>query len=157
MAQKLRQVSLLSVVVLLLLTLKLQLTACSTNEDNIFQYIRSPVPDQFTLGQHYPSRNETEECRPIRVRIERHSKLFRTNLVVNSNSADIDFASSDARIMSNRLQTRLNELALWYTNTYGGRITVLRAWTEYSDDDGLDDPFSLHYEGTVHHTILYNQ
>lgn len=126
------------------LTIKLQPAAAS---GDIFQFIRGPVPDVFTVGQHYPSRNETEECRPIRIRIERDSTQFRNNLVVNTNPG-IDFANSDARRMTSRLQTRLNRLANRYYEEYGLRLTVLRAWVEYRPgEDGLDDSFSLHYEG----------
>lgn len=144
MAQSHWQIICFAVYCVILLTVKFQVTAGS---DDIFQYIPGVVPDEFTLGQHYPSRNETEECRPIRVRIERNSNLFHSNLVLNTNSG-IDFAVSDARIMTSRLQTRLNHLALSYMEEFGLKITVLRAWVEYSEGDGLDDPYSLHYEGT---------
>ena len=141
MAQRLRQIIFLLQVIIL--TVRLQAAAGS---DELFQYIRPPVPEEFTLGQYYPSRNETQECRPIRLRIARDSHQYRTTLVVNNNP-DITFSNSDARVMTSRLQIRLNHLASRYSDEYSARLTVLRAWVEYSDDDGLDDPYSLHYEG----------
>ena len=139
MAQNLRQVCALF---LLMLSVKSIVTAT----DDIFQFINAPVPEVFTVGDHYPSRNETEECRPIRLRIARNSHQYLTNLVVNSNP-HIVFSNSDARVMTSRLQSRLNSLAVLYYEQYEVRITVLRAWVEYSDDDGIGDQYSLHYEG----------
>ena len=121
----------------------------ATNDDQdgtVFQYTRGPVPEHFQVGQHYPSRNETEECRPIRLRIEQNSRLFRSNLVVNTNPG-INFATSDAKRMTSRLQSRLNTLASMFYSQFRLRFTVLVAWVEYSSDDGVGDPQSLHYEG----------
>ena len=141
---------LLAVLIIVLLTLNFQSVAAQSNsisdEDEIYQYIREPVPVEFSLGQSYPSRNETSECRPIRLRIIRNSHQFRTRLVTNNNPY-ITFSDSDSRVMTSRLQTRLNDLAGSYFEEYSARITVLKAWIEYSDDDGIDDPYSLHYEG----------
>ncbi len=148
MDHKLRQIMR---ILLFIMSLSVQLAVSTGNGDDIFQYFRGPVPELFTVGDHYPSRNETEECRPIRVRIQRNSNLFRTNLVVNTNSAGIQFASSDARIMTPRLQTRLNRLAESYNSLYEGQIIVLQSWVEYSASDGLDNPFSLHYEGKLYY------
>ncbi len=122
------------------------IAAQSTTDNSVFQYSRGPVPDDFQVGQHYPSRSEMEECRPIRLRIGRDSRLFRTNLVVNSNP-NIHFASNDAKRMTSRLQSRLNSLASLFYSQYQLRLTVHLAWVEYSPDDGVDDPQSLHYEG----------
>ena len=129
-------------------TIILDAAAVSATGDAVFQYTRGPVPDHFRVGMHYPSRNETEVCRPIRLRIERDSRLFRTNLVVNANPG-INFASSDAKRMTSRLQSRLNTLASMFYSRYERRFTVLQAWVEYSDEDGVNDPQSLHYEGKL--------
>ena len=146
MAQRLRQFIFL-LLQIIILTVKLQYTAGSEN-DNIFQYIRDPVPEEFSVGEHYPSRNETQECRPIRLRIARNSHQYRTNLVINNNP-DITFSNQDARVMTSRLQIRLNHLAVRYYEEYSLRITVLRTWVEYSINDGLNDSYSLHYEGKL--------
>lgn len=127
-------------------------TGGAQNDDSIFQYTRGPVPQQFQVGMHYPTRNETEECRPIRLRIERDSRLFRTNLVVNTNQG-IHFANNDAKRMTSRLQSRLNSLASSFYNMYRVRFTVVLAWVEYSSDDGIGDDQSLHYEGELVCTI----
>ena len=121
-------------------------SATGDASDAVFQYTRGPVPDHFRVGMHYPSRNETDVCRPIRLRIERDSRLFRTNLVINANPG-INFANGDAKRMTSRLQSRLNTLASMFYSWYQLRFTVFQAWVEYSDDDGVSDPQSLHYEG----------
>ena len=133
-------------VFLIIIALHLPTIADSTTDNSVFQYTRGPVPDNFQVGQHYPARSEMEECRPIRLRIGRDSRLFRTSLVVNSNPG-IHFASSDAKRMTSRLQSRLNSLASLFYSRYQLRLTVHLAWVEYSPDDGVDDPQSLHYEG----------
>ena len=136
----------LTLVFLALISLHPSTIAATTTDSSVFQYTRGPVPEEFRLGQHYPSRSEMEECRPIRLRIGRDSRLFRTSLVVNSNP-DIHFASSDAKRMTSRLQSRLNSLASLFYSRYQLRLTVHLAWVEYSPDDGVGDPQSLHYEG----------
>ena len=120
-----------------------QVTQQTSNEGN-FLYTRDPVPRFFRLGQRYPNREESEQCRPIRLRITRNSRLYITNLVTNGNG-DIYFQSSDARIMTSRMQTRLNTLARIFRLKYNSKIRVLKAWTQYSSTDA--DPNSLHYEG----------
>ena len=100
-----------------------------------------PVPNPFTLGDRYPDREEEEVCRTVRDYIVRNSVRFTTELVTNVNS-QIDFGTSDARIMTSRMQTRVNRLA----TLYGQRFTVLKAWTEFPDSD-LTNERSLHYEG----------
>lgn len=107
-----------------------------------------PLPDTFLLGTRYPDRNETEECRPIRLRIVRNSRLYRTALVTNANP-NLIFSSADARVMSSRIQARLDALAASYHRQFSARITVLRSWSEYAADDTIGDPFSLHYEGKL--------
>ena len=119
----------------------------SQDDDDSYQYSRGPLPQEFQFNMSYPDRTETEECRPIRLRIQRNSRLFRTRLVVNTNS-DINFNNSDARIMTSRTQTRLNALAQLYYQRYRRRFTVMKSWAEYGDDD-VDDPQSLHFEGQL--------
>ena len=51
--------------------------------------------------------------------------------------------------MTSRLQSRLNTLASEFYFWYERRFTVLQAWVEYSDEDGVNDPQSLHYEGKL--------
>ena len=117
------------------------------DDDDSYQYSRGPLPQEFQFNMSYPDRTETEECRPIRLRIQRNSRLFRTRLVVNTNS-DINFNNSDARIMTSRTQTRLNALAQLYYQRYRRRFTVMKSWAEYGDAD-IDDPQSLHFEGQL--------
>ena len=143
-----RFTSLTVLLTILIICLHPSTIAASTTDNSVFQYTRGPVPDDFQVGQHYPARSEMEECRPIRLRIGRDSRLFRTSLVVNSNPG-IHFASTDAKRMTSRLQSRLNSLANLFYSRYQLRLTVHLAWVEYSpdDDDGVGDPQSLHYEG----------
>ena len=140
--------SLTAVLIITIISLSVTPSAvdATQTDESIFQYSRGEVPDNFQVGMHYPSRNETDVCRPIRLRIERNSRLFRNNLVVNTNPA-ISFATSDAKRMTSRLQSRLNTLATMFNTTYRLRFTVLLAWVEYSTDDGVNDSQSLHYEG----------
>ena len=125
-----------------------QATGDDQDGDDVYQYSPGPVPENFSIGMRYPDGNETQECRPIRLRIERDSRLYRDNLVLNTNTG-INFANSDARRMSSRLQTRLNDLATRYYSEFSVSFTVLKAWAEYPDTDLDDDATSLHYEGKV--------
>ena len=107
----------------------------------------APIPDPFRQGDMYPPRTEVQVCRPIQDYIDRGTQRFDAQLVTNNNPA-ITFTTSDSRIMSSRLQSRLNTLA---SNFYSGsnsypQMRVLKAWTPYPDPD-LNDDFSLHYEG----------
>lgn len=133
-------------VLLILISVHPSAITATGSDNSVFQYTRGPVPDNFQVGQHYPARSEMEECRPIRLRIERNSRLFRINLVVNSNP-NIHFAGNDAKRMTSRLQSRLNSLASLFYSRYQLRLTVHLAWVEYSPEDGVGDPQSLHYEG----------
>lgn len=112
-----------------------------------FQVMNTPLPDTFQLNQSYPDRPEEVECRPIRLRIERNSRRYRTDLVTNDHPS-IRFAHADTRVMSNRLFRRLNALADLFYEEHRGRITVLKAWTEYGDSEVVD-PTSLHFEGEL--------
>ena len=110
-------------------------------------FSRAVVPDPFRVGDHYPPRPEVEVCRPIRDYIDRNSARFMNELVTNTNG-DIVFSTTDSRIMSSRMQSRLNSLATLYYQWKGkrSRITVLRAWTQFPDPQ-VNDEMSLHYEG----------
>ena len=103
------------------------------------------VPDPFRVGDFYPPRPEVEVCRPISDYIDRNSARFTNELVTNTNG-DISFSTPDSRIMSSRMQSRLNNLATLYRRETGRRMTVLRAWTQFPDPEVSDD-MSLHYEG----------
>ena len=144
-----RSLSLLHIAAILVIicTTLCTLVRAQDDDDDSYQYSRGPLPQEFQFNMSYPDRTETEECRPIRLRIQRNSRLFRTRLVVNTNS-DINFNNSDARIMTSRTQTRLNALAQLYYQRYRRRFTVMKSWAEYGDDD-VDDPQSLHFEGQL--------
>ncbi len=100
-----------------------------------------PVPNPFTLSSRYPDRNEEDVCRAIRDYIDQNTPRFTSELVTNGNS-QIRFASG-ARVMSSRMQTRLNRLASLY-----GTFRVQKAWSQFPDQDIQDDR-SLHYEGKL--------
>ena len=70
------------------------------------------------------------------------------NELVTNTNGDIVFSTTDSRIMSSRMQSRLNSLATLYYQWKGkrSRITVLRAWTQFPDPQ-VNDEMSLHYEG----------
>lgn len=133
--------------VLFITIIRLSISQSTSGGD--FLHNRGPVPSVFQVGTRYPDRNETEECRPIRLRVVRNSRLYRTQLVTNTNP-QIIFHSADARVMTARVQARLNALAASYYQHYQARITVLRSWSEFSvNDTSIGDPNSLHYEGNV--------
>ena len=108
-------------------------------------FTTAQIPNPFRVGNYYPPRPEVEVCRPIRDYINRNSARFNNELVTNSNP-DITFSTSDSRIMSSRMQSRLNSLASLYRQQTGRRMTVRRAWTQFRDSQVNDDT-SLHYEG----------
>ena len=109
------------------------------------QFTTAQIPNPFRVGNFYPPRPEVEVCRPIRDYIDRNSARFTNELVTNTN-ADIMFSTSDSRIMSSRMQSRLNSLATLYRQQTGRRMTVLRAWTQFPNFQVNNDT-SLHYEG----------
>ena len=123
----------------------LYIATCAATADDNFIFSNGPVPDPFQLHQHYPDRSETDECRPIRLRIGRSSRRFQTDLVTNSHPS-VQFANADARIMSSRLQRYLNELADLFHEQYNVWLSVTKAWVEYGDEN-VTDPNSLHFEG----------
>ena len=108
-------------------------------------FTTAEVPNPFQVGDFYPPRPEVEVCRPIRDYIDRNSARFTNELVTNTNP-DITFSTSDSRIMSSRMQSRLNSLASLYGQQTGRRMNVLRAWTQFPNAQISDDK-SLHYEG----------
>ncbi len=114
-------------------------------------FFKTPIPNPFQKGNFYPLRSEMEVCRPIQNYISRGSARFNAQLVTNTN-ANINFATSDSRIMSSLLQSRLNTLVQRYNFDTSGRrnsnpmLTVLKAWTPFPDKE-VDDNLSLHYEG----------
>lgn len=120
------------------------LCGAQSQEDD-FDFTNGPVPNPFQLNQHYPDRPEIVECRPIRLHITRGSQRFSRELAANDHPR-LQFASSNARIMSLRLLRHLNQLAEAFHARYTATITVIQAWTEFEDNE-LDDPTSLHYEG----------
>ena len=107
----------------------------------------------FRVGIFYPGRSnaraadaEIQTCRAITDRIDRNSARYNNELVTNT-ANDINFANNDARVMSSRMQSRLGDLARRYSNSFGRRMTVLKAWTPFPDADLSGDDQSLHYEG----------
>ena len=109
-------------------------------------FIIAQVPNPFRVGDKYPLRSEISVCRPIQDHIKRSSARYDSQLVTNTNG-DINFSTADSRIMSSRLQSRLNTLAATYKSQFNQRITVLKAWTSFPDPELDGDEFSLHYEG----------
>ena len=111
------------------------------------------VPN-FNVGVFYPGQSnnpvvaEMQTCRAITDRIERNSARFNSELVTNTNNG-INFANSDSRIMSSRMQSRLDTLASAYFAQRGRRMTILKAWTPFPDADLASEPQSLHYEGIL--------
>ena len=114
-------------------------------------FTTAEVPNPFRVGDFYPPRPEEEVCRPIRDYIDRNSARFTNELVTNTN-ADITFSTLDSRIMSSRMQSRLNSLASLYKERTGRRMTVLRAWTQFPSAQ-INDDKSLHYEGELHTNV----
>nr|ABX90059.1 hedgling [Amphimedon queenslandica] len=110
-----------------------------------YNYGKGPLPSKFTKGKQWPAHGEQLECRPIQLHIARGSKRYKDLVVYSSQATYLHFASSDCRIMSSRLYTRLSSLAEAYYWRYHIKILVLKAWTPYPDYS-LDNT-SLHYEG----------
>ena len=130
--------------ILLCNTLFLISTAQTTGDDeDDFIFTNGPVPDEFNIGQRYPDRDEDVACQPIRLRANRGTTIFNKLVTFTGNS--IYFKNHDSRIMSSRLHKRLNTLSDLYYTEYNVKLYVLKAWTEYKDDEVSDR--SLHYEG----------
>lgn len=122
----------------------LSLQLCSAQD---FDFTLGPIPDPFELGDFYPARDEEDVCRPIRDYITRGSARFNSELLTNTNP-DILFDDSDSRIMTSRMQSRLDRLAQLYWLRYRRRFRVRMAYAEFPDPDLAGDARSLHYEGT---------
>ena len=113
-----------------------------------FSFDRGTIPNQFSLQESYPNRDEDTECRPIRVRIARNSFRFTRDLRVNYNRR-LTFLTSDARRMTSRCQSRLDALASAYYKRYRRNLEVILGWVDYDSDVsslGISNT-SLHYEG----------
>ena len=102
------------------------------------------IPSFTTVGTRYPNLEEDEQCRPIKLRLIRHSTRFTATLVRNSND-ELVYDNEDARFMTPRLKFRLDLLAQWYFNKYNAKLRVLLAYAEPTAV--TDRPNSLHYEG----------
>ena len=113
-------------------------------------FTRAQIP-AFRVGIFYPARSnnvreaEIMTCGAITDRITRNSARFNKELVTNTNR-DINFPLADTRIMTSRMQSRLDYLASAYYRTYSRKMTVTKAWTPFPDSQLRDDN-SLHYEG----------
>ena len=110
-----------------------------------FEFRQDSVPDPFTLGDRYPNRDEFEECRPIKLQLERTSSRFSATITQNTNS-DLEFATADAALMTSRLKSRLDILASLYSQQFGGKLTVLLTYAE-ADNPQVTTNDSLHFEG----------
>ncbi len=109
----------------------------------VFQ--QDPVPDPFVLGNRYPNRDEFEECRPIKLQLERTSSRFSAAITQNTNP-ELNFANADASLMTSRLKSRLDILADLYTAEFGGKLNVLLTYAE-AGNPLVTTNDSLHYEG----------
>ena len=109
----------------------------------VFQ--QDPVPDPFELGDRYPNRDEFEECRPIKLQLERTSSRFSATITQNTNP-ELNFANADASLMTSRLKSRLDILADLYTDQFGGKLNVLLTYAEAGNPLVITND-SLHYEG----------
>lgn len=112
-----------------------------------FDFTIQPIPESFSVGQHYPDAPEEEVCRRIVDVIDRNSARFDNELSTFTTQAGINdnvrFHGSDTRIMSLRAQAALNTLAAFY----GDIFTIVKAWSQFPDPELVGDDLSLHYEG----------
>ena len=111
-----------------------------------FEFRQDSVPDPFTLGDRYPNRDEFDECRPIKLQLERSSSRFSATITQNTNQ-DLDFATADASLMTSRLKSRLDILAGLYRQQFGGELTVLLTYAEAGNPQVTTND-SLHFEGS---------
>ena len=109
------------------------------------EFQQDPVPDPFLLGDRYPNRDEFDECRPIQLQLKRTSSKFSATIAQNTNP-DINFATTDASLMTSRLKSRLDILAALYKEQFGGNLNVLLTYAE-SDNPQVTTNDSLHFEG----------
>ena len=124
-------------------SLSMLIGAQQTGIGGNFMHTSEPIPWVFQLGQSYPNREETDQCRPIRLRITRNSRLYLTELVNNTNP-NIQFQTADARLMTSRMEGRLNSLVDTLMAKYNSKLLVLQSWT---DSSNVTSPNSLHFEG----------
>ncbi len=115
-------------------------------------FTQAQVPT-FSVGVFYPARSnnaadsERVTCRAITDRIDRNTARFNNELVTNTNSR-ITFGTADSRVMSSKMQSRLDDLAASYAQQYQNRrLTILKAWSPFPDPQLSGDDMSLHYEG----------
>ena len=113
---------------------------------------QDPIPSFTTVGTQYPNLDEDEQCRPIKLRLIKHSTRFTATLVRNTNN-EITYDNEDARFMTSRLKFRLDLLAEWYFNNYNATLKVLLAYAEPTVV--TDRSNSLHYEGIQLYNIYY--
>jgi len=112
-------------------------------------YHREPVPNPFTQGTRYPNRDEDDQCRPIKLRVRRNSVRFHATIIQNNNS-QIHYETTDARLMTSRMKSRIDILASWYYSTYGTQLSVLISYIDENDPAAGNFSVrnnSLHYEG----------
>ena len=110
-----------------------------------FEFRQDSVPDPFKLGDRYPDRDEFDECRPIKLQLERTSTRFSATITQNTNS-DLNFATADASLMTSRLKSRLDILADLYMQQFGEKLNVLLTYAEAGNPEVTTND-SLHYEG----------
>lgn len=105
----------------------------------------SSGPQELTLNQRFPDREETDVCGTIRDVIQRDSRRFRRILIRITND-QAEYVDDDARRMTSRTKSKLDVLASLVNNEWKGlvKVRVIRAWT---DQVKASDPTSLHYEG----------
>jgi hypothetical protein len=112
--------------------------------------ISSSGPNQLSLKDKFPNKDETETCGTIRDVIQRDSGRFRRILIRNTND-QVDYIDEDARRMTSRTKSKLDVLAsLVISEWKNDKARVIQAWT---DQVVASDPTSLHYEGTPHYTF----
>ena len=105
----------------------------------------SSGPQELTLNQRIPDKEETDVCGTIRDVIQRDSGRFRRILIRNTNN-QAEYVDDDARRMTSRTKSKLDVLASLVNNEWKGlvKVRVIRAWTDQVE---ASDPTSLHYEG----------
>ena len=104
-------------------------------------------PNELSVNERFPNKDETEVCGTIRDVIQRDSGRFRRILIRNTND-DVDYINDDARRMTSRAKSKLDVLASLVKQEWRQagsiRVRVTKAWT---DQFVASDPTSLHYEG----------
>lgn len=131
-----------------ILLLVIALSHLSNGQQDLTQ---AAVPT-FETGTFFPTRQslgvmETEAavCQPITDHIDRNSPRFNNELISNSNNR-IAFQTADSRLMSSRMQSKLDMLEELYRPT-NKLITILKAYSPFPDPELSSNNRSLHYEG----------